>query len=642
MYDMKELMKEHYIKYASYVILDRAIPELIDGLKPVQRRILHALYRMHDGKFHKVANITGQTMAFHPHGDAPIYEALVGIANKGFLLDCQGNFGNPLTGDPAAASRYIEARLSSLALQTCFNPKLTEFVPSYDGRQTEPIVLPIKIPLLLMQGADGIAVGMSTKILPHNFTELLQAEIAYLENRPFSIVPDFPTAGIADVSQYADGKGKVRVRATIETKDPKTIVIRELAFGTTTESVIASIEEAAKRGKIKIDAINDYTAEKVEIEIRLPRGVYASEVIDSLYAFTDCEVSISSMMVIIQDGNPKEVTVTEAISFHAEKLKGYLAKELELELQDTKRKIFERMLEEIFIQEKIYKRIEEVEVYEEVFSVLEAAFKPFHEELKAIPQKNDFEMLLSIPIRRIAKFDQQKNRKEIDELSKRAKNIEKSLKQIVQYTISFLKDLIDRYGSLFPRRTKIQDLGSVDKRQIETKVIEVGYDLNTGYIGTKVSTGQKITCTNFDRLILYYNDGTYKVVPIEEKEYVGKEKAKLLTVEVADKNKIMTCIYTEKATGLSYCKRFVIKQFILNKEYQFLEEGQAVKIFTDSPTHLIVHLVPKLKQKVSAIEFDPLSVAVKGVTAKGIRISPRPILSFEKKDPATPLREALK
>ncbi|MFN4174005.1 MAG: DNA gyrase subunit A, partial [Parachlamydiaceae bacterium] len=325
--DLKHQMKDYFLQYASYVILDRAIPNVFDGLKPVQRRILHTLYKMHDDKLHKVANVVGQTMQFHPHGDAPIYEALVNLSNKGYLLDQQGNFGNIFTGDPSAAARYIETRLSELARETMFNPDLTETVPSYDGRNQEPVVLPAKIPLLLMQGADGIAVGMATHILPHNFKELLEAEIAYLQGEKYKLVPDFPTGGILDASGYEKGKGKVKLRAKIDIVDPKTLVIREICYGTTTESLIKSIDEAAKRGKIKIEAINDYTASHVEIEIKLPRGQYAEELINGLYAFTECEVALNSQIIVIRDNRPWETDVHQILELHADTLVQYHRRE---------------------------------------------------------------------------------------------------------------------------------------------------------------------------------------------------------------------------------------------------------------------------------------------------------------------------
>src|SRR5271155_880416 len=329
--DLKHQMKDHFIQYASYVILDRAIPNVVDGLKPVQRRILEILWRQSDEKLHKVANIVGQTMQLHPHGDAPIYEALINLANKGYVLDRQGNFGNIYTGDPSAAARYIETRLSPLARETLFNPEITEKIPSYDGRNFEPVTLPAKIPLLLLQGADGIAVGMATHILPHNFTELLEAQIAAIEGRNFKIFPDFPTGGLMDKSLYDKGRGKVKLRAKIEIKDPKTLVIRDICYGTTTESLIRSIDDAAKKGKIKIEEINDYTAQHVEIEIKLPRGQYAEEILDALYGFTECEVALNSQIIVIKDGMPWETDVHEILAYNAFKVVDFLKMELEIE-----------------------------------------------------------------------------------------------------------------------------------------------------------------------------------------------------------------------------------------------------------------------------------------------------------------------
>lgn len=369
--DVKYFFKDNYLRYASYVILDRAIPHAIDGLKPVQRRILWTLFQMNDGKLHKVANVAGQTMALHPHGDAPIIDALVHIANKGFLFDTQGNFGNPFTGDPAAAARYIETRLTALALETLFNPQLTEFSPSYDGRASEPVVLPAKIPLLLMQGAEGIAVGMTTKILPHNFSELLEAEIAILEEKPFELLPDFPSGGIMDPSEYDQGRGKLKLRTKIQILDEKTLVIKEICHGTTTESVIRSIDEAAKKGKIKIEAINDYTAEKIEIEIKLPRGQYAHKTIDQLFAFTDCEITLHPQMLMIKEGMPWEASVNEMLQFHTELLQGYLKAELEFERDRLLEKIFEKTLEQLFIENRLYKHIEEIGNYEKIHDTIE-------------------------------------------------------------------------------------------------------------------------------------------------------------------------------------------------------------------------------------------------------------------------------
>ncbi len=624
MEDLKHLMQQNYLKYASYVILDRAIPNVVDGLKPVQRRILHTLFRMHDGKMHKVANVAGQTMAFHPHGDAPIVEALVNMANKGYLLDTQGNFGNIYTGDPQAAARYIETRLSDLAKETMFNPSLTEFLPSYDGRNKEPVTLPAKIPLVLMQGANGIAVGMSTQVLPHNFVELLEAEIALLEEREVTVLPDFITGGIMDASEYEKGKGKIKLRAKIEVKDQKTLVITEICHGTTTESLIRSIDEAAKRGKIKIDSINDYTADKVEIEIKMPRGHYAEDLIDALYAYTDCEVSINSQIVVIKDDLPWETTVDEILKLHVGLLKEYLKKELELERDRLNEKIFEKTLEQIFIENRLYKKIENVPTYDKIHSTVAESLVPYHKMLSRIPTEEDRERLLNIPIRRISRFDLDKNQEEIASLREQLESVEKDLKNIKKFTISYLKGLIKTYGKEFPRRTKIQEIQELDRRAIATKQIKVGFDLATGFIGTKVDGAEEIECTNYDKLLVLFKDGTYKVINIPEKQYVHKSDNKAVFVGVADKQSVFSVAYKDPKTHHCFAKRFIVKQFILDKEYRYLDEGMGLEYLTTAPDlKLELQFIPKIKQKVSKAEFSFKDVLVKGVAAKGVRMSQR-------------------
>lgn len=629
MRDMKEQMRDHFLRYASYVILDRAIPELSDGLKPVQRRILHTLFKIYDHKFHKVANVVGQTMALHPHGDAPIYEALVTIANKGYLLDCQGNFGNLLTGDPAAAARYIETRLSKLAYETMFNPQLTTYVPSYDGRNEEPTMLPAKIPLLLMQGAEGIAVGMATKIFPHNFQELLQAQIDILKGKTTTIYPDFPTGGLMDVSEYDNGKGKVRLRCKIEEKSPKILVIKELCPSTTTESVIASIDEAAKKGKIKIESIHDYTAEHVEIEIHLPRGVYAADVIDQLYAFTDCEISLSSQMIVIADDSPKEITVTEALTYYTNRLQHYLTRELEIELAATKRLIFERTLERIFIEEKLYQLLEQLDQLEQVHPALSQAFSPFHKELNTTPTPQDFDLLLKIPIRRIAKFDIEKNRAECKALEEKEAATLRSLSDMTKFSIRYLENLLKRYGADFPRHTTIQNLDIVDRREMERREIDLGIDRKTGYVGTKVAGPERLSCTNFDKLLILLSDGSYKVVSITDRMYAAKANTTIVHCGIADKQQLFTCCYRDPTSGISFCKRFAVKQFILDREYRFIEEGKELLLLTTAPHPFIVQLVPKHRQRLSALEIKPEEIPIHGVSAHGIRISTRPVLGIE-------------
>lgn len=626
MEDVKQLMQHHYLKYASYVILDRAIPNVFDGLKPVQRRILHTLWNMHDGKLHKVANVAGQTMAFHPHGDGPITEALVNIANKGFLLDQQGNFGNILTGDPAAASRYIETRLSALAKETMFNPDLTSFAPSYDGRHQEPICLPAKIPLLLMQGAEGIAVGMATSILPHNFVELLEAEIALLEEKEVAILPDFPTGGIMDATDYQQGKGKVKLRAKIEVKDPKTIVITEICYGTTTESLIRSIDEAAKRGKIKIEAIHDYTAEKVEIEIKLPRGQYAEDLINSLYGYTDCEVSLSSQMIVIKDDLPVEMSVIEILKLHVEKLQEYLRIELEIQKDRYLEKIFSKSLEQIFIENRIYKKIEDIDSYEKIHEVIEKGLEAYQDELMRVPTYDDREHLLNIPIRRISRFDLEKNQEEIAATKKMVQGIEKNLKNIKKFAVSYIESLLDKYGKDFPRRTALQAIEHVNMRAIETRTIKVGFDPHSGFVGTKVGGDNSLECTNFDKLLLFFKDGTYTVINIPEKQYVHHEGNHVVYVGVADKKSILSAIYKDPERHLYFAKRFIVSKFILDKTYHYIEEGMELVFLTSQPhVSLEVQFMPKVQQKVVKMVFELDSVLVKGVGAKGIRISKREI-----------------
>lgn len=626
MEDVKQLMQHHYLKYASYVILDRAIPNVIDGLKPVQRRILYMLWRMHDGKLHKVANVAGQTMAFHPHGDAPITEALVNMANKGYLLDQQGNFGNIFTGDPAAASRYIETRLSPLAKETLFNADLTEMIPSYDGRHQEPTSLPAKIPVVLMQGADGIAVGMSTHILPHNFVELLEAEIAILEGREYSLLPDFPTGGLMDASDYAKGKGKIKLRVKMTMPDPKTIVITEICHGTTTESLIRSIDEAAKRGKIKIDAINDYTSEKVEIEIKLPRGVYAEEIADALYAYTECEVTIHSQIVVIKDNLPWEPTVNEILELHTEKLQEYLKREQEIERDRLNEKIFEKTLEQIFIENRLYKKIENIASYDKIHSTVEDSLKPFHKMLSRVPTYEDRERLLNIPIRRISRFDLDKNQEEIAAIQAQLAVAEKNLKNIKKFTVAYLRALLTKHGKDYPRKTQIRTIEEVDKRAIQTRTIKVGFDPATGFVGTKVTSDTSFECTNFDKLLLMFKDGTYTVINIPEKQYVHHDNNKVVYAGVADKKTVINVAYKDPKTHFCFAKRFVVEKFILDKPYRYMDEGVDLQFFSTHPNPAVeLQFFPKIKQKTAKQLCEFNKFLVKRVTAKGVRMANREV-----------------
>ncbi len=618
MNDLKHQMKDHFIQYASYVILDRAIPNVVDGLKPVQRRILEILWRQNDDKLHKVANIVGQTMQLHPHGDAPIYEALITLANKGYVLDRQGNFGNIFTGDPSAAARYIETRLSPLARETLFNPDITEKIPSYDGRNFEPVVLPAKIPLLLMQGVDGIAVGMATRILPHNFTELLEAEIAFLEGRNFRIYPDFLTGGIMDKSQYDKGRGKIKIRAKIEIKDPKTLIIREICYGTTAESLIRSIDEAAKRGKIKIEEINDYTAQEVEIEVKLPRGQYAEEILEALYGFTECEVSLNSQVTVIKEGMPWETDVHEILAYNAEKLVEFLRRELEIERDRLLDKIFYKTLERIFIENRIYKKIETVKTLEGIHEALSEAFKPFRKKLIREPTQEDREKLLQIPIRRISQFDIDRNKEEIALLEETRTDVEKSLRNVKRYAIAYLKRLIEKYGKDFPRKTRVKAIEEIDRRSIETKEIRVGFDPEAGFAGTKVSGPIQFRCTNFDKLLVFFEDGSYKVVNMPEKQYF--EKTAL--VGIADKKTVVNVVGKNKDTGQVWAKRFVVDKFILDKPYRYLDENMELEHISINPDATVeLQFSAKGGQQPKPLTFALKEIPVKGAQTRGVRLA---------------------
>lgn len=620
--DLKQLMRENYLTYASYVILDRAIPDVVDGLKPVQRRILHTLKKIHDEKLHKVANVVGQTMAFHPHGDSAIYEALVNLANKNYLLRKQGNFGNLHTGDPAAAARYIETALSPLAIETMFNPDLTTFLPSYDGRNSEPITLPAKVPLLLMQGAEGIAVGMTTKILPHNFSELLIAQIDLLEGKKIKLYPDFPSGGLLDISEYNHGKGKVRLRAKIVEKDQKTVVIKELCYGTTTESVINSIDEAAKKGKIKIDAIHDFTSDKVEIEITLPRGQYAEELIPALFAFTQCETSISLSPIVIRDNLPWETTVEEVLAFHLEKLQTYLKRELEIKKERLEDKIFHKTLEQIFIENKLYKNLETVRSQDKLHETVADSLKPFHRSFLRKPSKEDIDKLLNIPIRRISKFDFDKNQEDIAALKADVCKTEKSLKKMKAYTINYLKYLLKEYSGYYPRKTKVRSMEVINKKEVDKKKVSVGFDSEKGIIGTKVKGSASLTCSPHDKLLIFFSDGAYRIISIPDKTYLHINDKVTAYIGFADKETIFRAVYREAKTNFCFVKRFIVKQFIIDKEYRFFEEGMKLELLTtEKNAKVILNFKPKPRLKTKKADFALDDFAIKGVSAKGIRLS---------------------
>ncbi len=624
---LESLMKDHFIEYASYFILDRAIPDLRDGLKPVQRRILHTLFRMNDGRFHKVANVIGDTMKLHPHGDASIGDALVVLANKDYFIERQGNFGNLLTGHAAAAPRYIECRLTDLALETLFHPALTEFVPSYDGRNEEPVVLPAKLPVVLMTGAEGIAVGMSTRILPHNLPEIWEAQIAVLNKEEFELYPDFAQGGLMDVSAYDDGRGKVDVRARIEAKDRKTVVIRELPFGTTTESVIASIEAAVQKGRVKIASINDFTTEKVEIELELPRGVDADEVIPQLYAYTDCSVSVSSNLIVIDDRKPVQLTVSEITKRLTERLKDQLKRELEYdrgELVDRKHWL---TLEQIFVEKRVYKQIEDKTTSEAVRQAVVAGMKAYAKLFVRPMVDEDVTRLLDLRIRRISAYDIEKNRKEIAEIDKKIDEIDKKLRNMVRTTIQYLEGMLKKYRARWPRKTRITEIQAVDKKAVARQNLKLSFDKESGYFGSEVR-GElfRLNVSEFENVLAIAKDGTYRVMTAPEKVLFT---APLLYAEVFDEEKGVgfTVVYRDKSRT-AFAKRIRIEKFIRNKEYQLIKdkEGKIDLLLPEGETGQVeLEFVPAKRQRLKEMKFDLAALEPTSPTARGTRLAPKPV-----------------
>src|SRR5271170_3099746 len=553
-----------FLDYASYVIRDRAIPNLADGLKPVQRRIMWVLHALDDGRFIKVASVTGETMKYHPHGNASIDDAIVVLANKRYLIEGQGNYGNIFTGDPAAAPRYIECRLTQLAREELFNDSITDFIPTYDGRKDEPMLLPCKLPLTLMLGTEGIAVGLSARILPHNFPELLEAQIAILKKQPFKCLPDFTTGGLMDARDYQDGKGSVKVRARIKTREESTVVITEIPPATTTDSLIASIEDAVQKGKLKVKSINDFTSENVEIEIKCPAGVDAEKLVDALYAFTDCEATIASRIVVIKDNRPVELTVSEILRENTTQLVAILKRELELREQQLLDELHYRTLERIFIEERIYKLIEKCRTNEAVLASVYEGFKPFKRQLVRDMVDADVEKLLQVRIRRISLFDINKHREEMEKTKAGLDETRKNLKSLTKYVIGHLEALLEKYGPLYPRlSTKSARHEEVDAKAVAFKAFKVSYDRESGYVGHKVSGEEfKLECTKFDKILLVFKDGTYKVCELPEKLFVGQE---LFYCGLPERERVFTCAYTDR--DASYLKRFTFGGTILNKVY---------------------------------------------------------------------------
>ncbi|WP_191014410.1 DNA topoisomerase IV subunit A [Treponema zioleckii] len=630
---VKNLFDKNFIEYASYVIRDRAIPDLEDGLKPVQRRIMHTLFEVDDGYFQKVSFVVGRTMKYHPHGDASIYGALVNLANKEIFIEKQGNFGNKFTGDPASAGRYIECRIHSLAKDFLVtNPKITHYVPNFDGRSEEPEVYRAKIPVTLIIGAEGIAVGMSTKILPYNVKEVLDAEIKCLKGEDFKIFPDVSTGGLMDVSNYNDGNGKIITRAKIDVSDDKKIVITELPVDTNAKDLLTSIDNAYKAGKIKISSVENYTTDRCNIEIKLPRGVYTQDVIDSLYAYTDCEKSISCQMLVIKDNMPVLMTATEIIKFYAQKLTSIIKDELEFDREQLTDKLHLRTLERIFIEERIYKAIEEMKTQAAVKKAVEDGFVPFKDELVRELSDDDIEHLLAIPIRRISLYDINKNRAEVREINAKLKEIARRLKHLTECAIEYLEGMQQKFDEKeFKRKTKIKKFDAVDVKEIAKADLSLRYD-EKGYLGTSVSSGSEIMKVSpFDRILYMRRNGIYTVTDVPQKIFVDKGMwfCQLGTKEVINKV-LFTVIFMDPKTKFAYIKRCRIPSWILNRDYFIAPEGAEI-LHIDTREKFTFKLIYEKKPKIRITEeeFKAHDYEEKGLKTQGLKLSSREVKEIQ-------------
>lgn len=634
--------KNWFLDYASYVILERAVPAIGDGLKPVQRRILHSMKEMDDGRFNKVANIIGQSMQYHPHGDASIGDALVNLGQKDLLIETQGNWGDVRTGDQAAAARYIEARLSKFALEIAFNAKTTEWQLSYDGRKNEPVTLPMKFPLLLAQGADGIAVGLSTKILPHNFCELIEASIKYLRGRRFELYPDFQTGGMIDVSAYNDGKrgGKVRVRSHVEELDKKTLVIRDVPYGVTTTQLMESITKANDQGKIKIRKVTDVTAADVEIQIDLAPGISPDITIDALYAFTDCEVSISPNACVIVDNKPRFLGAHELLSVSAENTKALLKRELEIRLSELEDKWHYTSLEKIFFEEKIYKELEQKHAtWDKVIEAIDKAFTPFKKKLKRAIEREDILKLTEKPVRRIYRLD-------INELIEQIKNIEADIKQVkydlehlTDFAVAYFENLLKKFGKGRERRTEIREFDTIQVKHVAIANTKLYLNRAEGFIGTGLKKDEFLCeCSDYDDIIAFTKGGTMKVVKVSDKVFIGKDIIHAAVFEKNDERTTYNMIYLDGKSGVSYAKRFNVTGITREREYDLTRGTDKSKVhyFSANPNGeaevVKVVLSPNCTARIKEFDFFFEELEIKNRGSMGNQVTKYPVKTVKFKE----------
>ena len=624
-----DMFEDYYLEYASYVILERAIPHIDDGLKPVQRRILHALHEMEDGRYNKVANVIGHCMRYHPHGDSAIGEAMVGLGQKGLLIDTQGNWGHDITGDKAAAARYIEARLTDFAKEVLFQKKITSWQRSYDGRFQEPITLPVKFPLLLFHGVEGIAVGLAAKILPHNFCEITQACIHSLEGKDFELLPDFPTGGLADANEYKKGLrgGRVKVRADIHILSPKTLIIREIPFETTTVTLIDSILAACDKGHFKIKKIENNTTSDVEIILHLKQGEQADKVRDALYAFTKCEVSLATNSCVISQGKPAFLDVHELIHASAKNTRELLKQELLVRQEELEEKIFFMELERIFITEKIYKVLEKCKSSEEMLTSLHKAFKPHLADLSREITDEDLKRLSEIPIRRISRFDHEALSKKLKTTQSELRTVKKHLKNLKAYTIAYFKDLLEKYGPRFPRKTRLTSLSTIAKVQVAASNEKLYALKKEGFVGTSLRKGDFLfECSSLDEILCISTSGTFKVLKVSEKDYIENDLLHIALFQRGDQNTVYNVVYRRGKEGPYMVKRCVIPAVTRGKTYS-LTKGEAhsqilylaVSQVEETPPPLQVHLSNRGKQRPrkKLLPLDFADFAIRGRDSGG-------------------------
>ncbi|MCK0145590.1 DNA gyrase/topoisomerase IV subunit A [Arenibacter sp. F26102] len=635
------MYKDWFLDYASYVILERAVPAIEDGFKPVQRRIMHALKELDDGRYNKVANVVGHTMQYHPHGDASIADAMVQIGQKDLLIDTQGNWGNILTGDSAAASRYIEARLTKFALEVVFSPKITEWQQSYDGRKKEPVNLPVKFPLLLAQGAEGIAVGLSTKVLPHNFIELIDASIKHLKGQRFTIYPDFPTSGIIDVSNYNDGLrgGKIRVRAKIQQFDKNTLVIKEIPYGTNTSSLIDSILKANDKGKIKIKKIEDNTAAEVEILVHLPSGLSPDKTIDALYAFTSCESSISPLGCIIEDNKPLFIGVTEMLQRSTDYTVELLKAELEIQLGELEEQWHFASLERIFIENRIYRDIEEEETWEGVIAAIDKGLAPYTKHLKRKVTEDDIVRLTEIRIKRISKFDLDKAQQYLDSLEEKIAEVKHHLANLIEFAINYFKSLKEKYGKGRERKSEIRIFDDIEATKVVIRNTKLYVNREEGFVGTSLKRDEYVTdCSDIDDIIVFTQDGKMMIAKVDSKIFVGKNIIHVAVFKKKDKRTIYNMIYKDGKGGPSYIKRFSVTGVTRDKPYDLTAgKPQSEVLYFSANPNGEAEVITVLLRQVGSIkklkwDIDFADVLIKGRASKGNIVTKYSVKRIELKE----------